>query len=414
MSMEFPSLSNKPTEPVEILTPEQIEQERIKHEKTLEVKAAKKNEARSLGDKLLGANKLSAADIAQEEALGENISFDVNKRFDDQHKAREASEDADFSAEMQSAKEGLWNLDRSRFKGEHLDNVVHGTDTKGANRARQLAEANNRTLDDAFEREKALVMKGEWNQKSSVLSVPGFNSAEVNELKQQKHNRFLRLKELQERREREQKEAREEKLLKSFAKKLVEEKETITSGKWVADNSYFRTLSLDFTQSPRIREVAQRKFQELETYSATYLSGQEKKHASSAYQTERALAEQGKWVEKDSYFYKIQQESRFGQFSSDFQRYVREQLIQLGGLNFQGQDSGRQQDSAEAESDLLQRAAVILNLAPGATFDDAEKAYRKFMMKNHPDRRRGKSLDKKTENEMGELTAIFSKLKTSN
>ncbi|MDO8600933.1 MAG: hypothetical protein Q7R73_05035 [bacterium] len=413
--MESPNLSNKPpAESANISTPEQIEQERAKKQKAFETAAAQKNDRRSLGDKLLGANKLSAVDMAREEAFGENVSFDVNKRFDDERKAREASEDADFFAEMQSAKDGIWNLDRSRFKGAHLENAVHGKDSKQADKARQLAEANNTALDRAFEHEEELIRRGEWNPNSSVLSVPGFNSAEVNELKRQKQERFEKLKALQEKQDGEQKEAEEERVLKSFAQKLVEEKELIASGKWVAGNSYFRILSLDFVQSPRIREVARRKFHELETYSATYLSGQEKKRATSAYQTEIASARRGEWVEKDSYFYKIQQESRFGQFSSNFKHYVVEKLIQLGAINFQRRSTGKGRDFLEIEPDLLQRAAAILNLTPRATFDDAEKAYRKFMMKNHPDRRQGKTLDKKTEDEMGELTAIFSKLKTSN
>ncbi len=168
------------------LTPErqaEIEEERAAYAENAQAEADEKNSKRSIGEKLLGQNKVSAVDIAHEEALKENIRFDIQKEYDDRDAARKASEDESFSQEMEAAERGEFNLDQSRFKGEYLEKVVYGKDSEGAERAKRLVEVNNSALDALFEREAVLVQSGEWSQESSALYVPGFNRAEVNELK---------------------------------------------------------------------------------------------------------------------------------------------------------------------------------------------------------------------------------------
>jgi len=130
------------TEQPAALTSEQqteIEKERTDYEKQTQAEAEKQNEERSLGEKILGKNRLSAADIAHGEASKEDHHFNLKKRHTDEKKKFAEFVEASFALEMGLAKQGSWQLEKSRFYGAYLQLTVRGKSSSDADRATQYS-----------------------------------------------------------------------------------------------------------------------------------------------------------------------------------------------------------------------------------------------------------------------------------
>lgn len=402
-----------------VLTPEEqvrIEEERAENQKRFEGEADVQNRGRSIGEKLLGQNKVSAVDMAHEEALRENATFDREQEYRAQDQARRASEEESFVQEMAAAEKGELNLDQSRFKGDDLEYRVHGKDSEGAERARKLAEINNAALDRLFEQESRMIQSGQWNPGSSALYGPGFSRAEVNELKYQKNERFERLKSMYEEQMKAAQERQKQETLKALTENFSTEKAQIDGGTWTAETSYIRKISFDVTVDRQVSATARRMFDELAAYESKIISDTERSKVNEAYRKEEAQANEGKWVSEQSYFSTIQKDPRFQKFDLRLREDIQRKLVNLMGINLSGGwakndtegntegsgDSGNRERSVFPEK----RARIILNLDSNVTYEDAKTAYRKFMMQNHPDRNPG-GVSKEVEEQIRELTQVW-------
>ena len=389
-----------------------LEKERAENQKRFESAADEQNKKRSIGEKLLGKNKTSAIDMAREEALKENRNFNIQKEYDDREAAQRALENSIFSQEMEAAERGEFNLDQSRFKGAHLESVVDGRNSKGAEKAKQLVEINNKVLDNIYEREVVLVRNGEWDPESSALYVSGFSSAEVNELKRQKNLRFKKLEAMHQEQKNIKKENQKLESLKELTESFLTEKSQISSGTWIAETSRIGQISNDATIDSQVSATARQMFNELLSYESKIISDTERLKIDAIYRKEEAQAEKGEWDSEKSYFSTIKNNPRFKKFDSELKKDIDDKFIYLTSVNISGGRAGNNTkgfgDAGNQEKNNLpeERARAILNLNSNVTYEDARNAYRKFMMQNHSDRNPN-GVSKEIEDQIRELTQVW-------
>jgi hypothetical protein len=341
----------------------------------------------------------------------------LNLKLKNEEETLKDAEREVFNAEMTKAEEGSWDLDDSRFRFAYvkqyiLKETVYGLDIEKADMGKRLMEANNEALERLFESEKVLISEKNWSLDSSFFRVSGYNRNEVNLLKAKKYELFTKLKSFQKEQEELEKQEIERVYEQSSLEESAREREVIESGEWIPEESYFAKLSFDSTLSEEIIAKAKINFKELEAYNAVSLSKREQVVADEAYQKEHLLASQGDWISEESYFGKIMEEPKFKQFTKDFRDWIKSELLSLGMINFQGKSNKAEEEinTLETDPDPLNRAAFILGLAPGESVDEVRKAYRKFMMSNHPDRNVGKEVDSVVEAQVIELTGLAAKL----
>ncbi len=216
-----------------------------------------------------------------------------------------------------------------------------------------------------------------------------------------------------------QQENQKQEALEVLTEKFATEKSQIEGGTWKAEASYIRKISFDVKVDRQVSATAQRMFDELVAYESKIISDKERVKVGTEYKKEEILANEGKWIREQSYFATIQKDPSFQKFDSKLREDIQQKLVALGMMNLsggftEGHDGGfgnnnnREQDLSKEEG-ARRRARTILGLGSAVTYEDAKKAYRKFMMQNHPDRNQN-GVSKRVEEQIRELTQVWPSL----
>ncbi|MFZ2253095.1 MAG: hypothetical protein WAW13_02870 [Minisyncoccia bacterium] len=308
-----------------------------------------------------------------------------------------------FSSEMEQAKKGNWEQEKSFLWKDYVANTALGKKTESGEKIRQLNEINIKSLDVAFEREMKLIDEKKWIPHHSSLFVQNFGLGLVNDLTRQKNIRFERLRMYEQKVVREAKEKIERDLINSFSNIHNEEKLLIETGRWKASESHFNKILTEGILDRNVLSQAQRWLLALKVYEAKFISDKVRIKVAEEYAYELVLAENGNWSVGVSYFSSIQRDPKFSLFENELRQNIFRKLQELDRLNKAARFSHRSgsqsrhshnQGSAGAHGRAeinkfdgdITNALRILGLSEKATLDEAKKAYRKFASANHQDK----------------------------